>query len=311
MESMATDIETYLREAGGIRALSPATIRGYRLDLEAFCRFLADSFENRPADSIAAVEVDTLAVRSFLAASRTGGLSGKSTARRLSAVKSFFRWLVKTGKLRSNPASTLPTPRLEKRLPRVLSVPEADRLLAFPAGDDPRSRRDRAILELLYATGLRVSELTGLDFEDVHDSERLVRVRHGKGGKERIVPFNETAGKAVAAWRAVRGELVAKASTPRPEKDRMALFLGTHGARLLDREVRRILNRAILEAALARGVHPHTLRHSFATHLLAAGADLRAIQELLGHSSLSTTQKYTHLDAARLIDVYRKSHPKA
>jgi tyrosine recombinase XerC len=309
MAQLPDAVEEFLLDLEKIRALSKATVLAYRLDLAELASFLA-SYEDRPPEEIEVESIDTLGVRAFVAGQRGKGLAPRTIARRLSAVRSFFRFQVKLGRLVSNPAGPLPTPRLEKRLPRVLSIAEAERMLDFPEGNDPESVRDRAILELLYGTGLRVSELTALDFEDVHEKERLIRVRHGKGGKERIVPFGLPALRAIEAWKRLRGELAAR-SRGRSEEERRALFLAARGARIGVRQIRRIVDRAIRDAALVRGVHPHTLRHSFATHLLQNGADLRSIQELLGHSSLSTTQKYTHLDAARLIDVYRKSHPKA
>jgi len=310
-EDVKNAIDGFLRDLAAVRACSPATIRGYRNDLDGFLGFVATRLENRPVDSIRPADIDALSVRSFLADRRGRGLSAKSNARALSAIRSIFRWLVQTGQAAVNPASALRTPKTERRLPRVLSIAEVGQLLDLPGGDDAISRRDRAILELLYATGLRVSELVALDLDDIQTREKLVRVLHGKGGKQRIVPFGDPAAQALAGWRAVRTELFGKRSGRLPESDRTALFLSSRGGRIGDRQIRRILNQAVRSAALARGVHPHTLRHSFATHLLSCGADLRAIQELLGHSSLSTTQKYTHLDAARLIDVYRKSHPKA
>jgi integrase/recombinase XerC len=252
-------------------------------------------------------DVDALAVRSYLASLRKEGLKKSSAGRHLSALRTFFAWLKREGKVSLNPARAIATPKADTALPRTLSVDEAALVVEARTGDDAFATRDRALLELLYATGLRVGELVALDLADVDLSSRQLRTL-GKGRKERIVPFGERAKTALRAYLAVRGTLGPK-SARRTEGE--AVFLNATGTRLTDRSVRRILDRALREAAVARHVSPHALRHSFATHLLQAGADLRAIQELLGHASLATTQKYTHLDADRLIEVYRKSHPKA
>jgi integrase/recombinase XerC len=249
--------------------------------------------------------VDVLAVRSYLASLRKQGLARSSAGRHLSALRTFFAYLKREGKMSVNPARAVGTPKADAPLPRTLSVHEAASVVEARVGDDALSVRDRALLELLYATGLRVGELVGLDLPDMDLPSRQLRTL-GKGRKERIVPFGDKAAAAVKVYLAVRGTLGPKGAR-RPE----AVFLNATGTRLTDRSVRRILDRALREAAVTRHVSPHALRHSFATHLLEAGADLRAIQELLGHASLATTQKYTHLDADRLIEVYRKSHPKA
>jgi integrase/recombinase XerC len=249
--------------------------------------------------------VDALAVRSYLASLRKEGLKKSSAGRHLSALRTFFAYLKREGNVSANPARGVATPKADSPLPRTLSVDEASSVVEARTGDDALSVRDRALLELLYATGLRVGELVALDLSDVDLSSRQVRTL-GKGRKERIVPFGGKAASAMKAYLAARGTL-----GPKGARRKEAVFLNAAGTRLTDRSVRRILDRALTDAAVARHVSPHALRHSFATHLLQAGADLRAIQELLGHASLSTTQKYTHLDAERLIEVYRKSHPKA
>ncbi len=210
---------------------------------------------------------------------------------------------MREGALETNPARAIATPKKERPLPRALSVGEAEAVVEARDGEDALSRRDRALLELLYATGLRVSELVALDLSDVDLRSRQLRTL-GKGRKERIVPFGEKAAEALRAWLPERKVLLAKTARGEP------VFVNARGARLTDRSVRRVLLRALAITG-GRAASPHALRHSFATHLLAAGADLRAIQELLGHSSLSTTQRYTHLDADRLIEVYRKSHPRS
>ena len=205
-----------------------------------------------------------------------------------------------------NPARSLPSPRVPKTLPRAMTLPDTERLLDA-ADEPPFPERDRALFELLYATGMRVSEAAGLDLEDVDFASRLLRVT-GKGNKERIAPFGEAAEEALAAYLPLRQERRGRVAD---RGDGDPVFVNARGGRLTTRSMARLLKRRLRAAGLPSEISPHALRHSFATHLLEAGADLRAIQELLGHASLSTTQKYTHLDAARLREVYRKAHPKA
>jgi len=246
-------------------------------------------------------------VRAYLASLRHQGLAKTSMGRRLSSLRTFFRFLQREGRSTANPARAVVTPKTEKPLPRSLSQLDAAAVVEARAGEDgPLPARDRALLELLYASGLRVSELVGLDIADVDLASRQVRTL-GKGRKERIVPFGEKAEEALRAWLPERLSLKPVAGA----RGRDPLFVNARGGRLTDRSVRRILDRAVLDGGVTRHASPHALRHSFATHLLAAGADLRTIQELLGHSSLSTTQRYTHVDADRLMEVYRKSHPRS
>ena len=310
--------ERHLRDERGV---SPHTRAAYLRDLRDFASFLSREFLNRPEAEIAAASSDVLAVRSWLAHLRARGLSKSSMGRHLSALRAFFLFLAREGLSEENPARAVATPRADRPLPRTLSVPEAAAVVeAGKDGGTDLTSRDRALLELLYATGLRVSELVALDLSDVDLASRQLRTL-GKGRKERIVPFGEKAAAALREYLKERGpgeregdEPGAKRrrSGPRPPRSTSdALFRNARGGRLTDRSVRRILDRALRIAGLTRHASPHALRHSFATHLLAAGADLRSIQELLGHASLSTTQKYTHLDAERLIEVYRKSHPRA
>jgi integrase/recombinase XerC len=233
-----------------------------------------------------------------------GGLCKSSIARKLSTIRSFLRHAVREGRIEANPAQTVPTPKVPKGLPRDLTVDEMFNLLEHIAPDDLAGARDLAILELLYATGLRVGELGSLSVDDVDLSSAVVRVM-GKGRKERLVPFGDKARQAVARWLDRSRDLRAKAG------DVNAVFLNLRGGRLTDRSVRRILDRRLREAAVRARVSPHALRHSFATHLLGAGADLRAIQELLGHASLSTTQRYTHVSMDALMKVYDRTHPRA
>lgn len=298
-------IHRYLEHIREERNLSAATLRNYEYDLLMFLEFLAADFLGKEAQEIRPDEVDALAVRSFLASMTRRGLAKRSQARALSSVRSLFRFACREGILAANPAQAVRSPKIPKTLPRHLRPGEVETLIEAPEGDDPAARRDRAILELLYASGLRVSELVGLDWTDVDLSARVLRVM-GKGGKERMVPFGRAAGEALRRWLEVWEGVRNPA-----EDDGEPVFLSSKGKRLGDRSVRRLIDRWVDSAAIAKGVHPHTLRHTFATHLLENGADLRAIQELLGHSSLSTTQKYTHLEVERLLAVYREAHPRA
>lgn len=289
------------------RNVSPETARAYRADLSRFLDFWEKEFANEPAARTPVSRVDALAIRAHVAALHRRRLSNRSLARHLSALRSFFAWTCSRGHRQSNPARGIGAPRTVKSLPRALSLAETGRLLdaAEPSAAFPE--RDRAIFELLYATGLRVSELCGLDLGDLDLSQRLARVL-GKGGKERIVPYGEPAAEALREYLPARAALRGRDDAD-PDCD--PLFVNHRGGRLTARSVARILKRRLREAGLPEKISPHALRHTFATHLLSAGADLRSIQELLGHASLSTTQKYTHVDAARLLEIYRKTHPKA
>jgi len=303
-------IHRFLEHVQGERQLSPQTLRAYEHDLVVFHEFLCRDFLGKDPDAVRPEDVDALAVRSFLAALTRRKLGKRSQGRALSAVRSLFRFACLEGTLAANPAQGVRTPKVPQTLPRHLRPGEVESLIEAPEGDEPLVRRDRAILELLYAAGLRVSELVGLDWREVDLPARVVRVM-GKGSKERMVPFGRPAAEALRrwleCWEAVRaaGGGTHAADTGEP------VFLNSRGGRLTDRSVRRVIDKWVDDAAVARGVHPHTLRHTFATHLLENGADLRAIQELLGHSSLSTTQKYTHLEVDRLLSVYRGAHPRA
>jgi integrase/recombinase XerC len=299
-------VARYLAHLADERALSPHTLRAYASDLERFVQFLATEFLNQAPESVRPADVDALAVRSFLASLARAGVGRRSQGRALSAVRSLFRFACREGELTKNPAAPVRTPKHPKHLPRHLRPGEIETLIEQPDGDDPLTLRDRAFLELLYASGLRVGELVSLDWEDIDLSGRVLRVL-GKGGKERMVPFGRPAAEALRAWRA--GSTLLPPSSDGNAAD--AVFRNARGGRLTDRSVRRLLDRYAESANLPPGIHPHTLRHTFATHLLEGGADLRAIQELLGHSSLGTTQKYTHLEIERLLAVYREGHPRA
>jgi len=278
------------------RNASPHTVRAYVDDLDQFIHHLRDELgrEPRPRD------VDHLLIRSFLARLHRQGLKKSSAARKLASLRTFFRYLCREGVLAANPARALLSPRQERRIPAHLDEGDVVRLLEVN-GDGDADVRARAILELLYATGIRCAELVGLDLPEVDLEARFVRVL-GKGRKERVVPFGTSAQAALRRYLPVR-------SKARPRSD--ALLVNARGGRLTDRSVRSIVQRRVRQVAVAQRISPHGLRHSFATHLLARGADLRSIQELLGHARLSTTQKYTHLDTRHILEIYRKTHPRA
>jgi integrase/recombinase XerC len=285
------------------RNVSPNTVSAYRDDLESFVGFLCNDYLTMARDRLDLGRVDHLAVRSYLAHLSRRRLSRASVARHLSSLRTFFKYLVREGIVESNPARTVSTPKKEKVLPAVLQTSDVALLLEQPDTSTTLGIRDAAWLELLYASGLRISELVGIDVDDLELRGRLLKVR-GKGSKERIVPFGSKAEQALRAYLAVRGELA-------HDGDQQAVFVNYRGQRITTRSVRRLFDGYVRASALRAGVSPHTLRHSFATHLLNAGADLRGIQELLGHASLSTTQKYTHLNDWQLIAVYKKAHPRA
>ena len=309
MTSLARAIQGFESYIADERRYSPRTVTAYRSDLDRFADFWEREFAHESAGRTPVGRLDTLAVRSYLAHLHRARLSNRSLARHLSSLRSFFRWACRAGHLEKNPAAGLPSPRVPKTLPRAMTLPDTERLLAAEEENSFIPERERALFELLYATGLRVSEAAGLDVEDVDLEARLLRVT-GKGSRERIVPFGEAAGEALRAYLPSRAALRHRAGSESPEEGE-PLFVNARGGRLTTRSMARLLKRRLRAAGLPEEISPHALRHTFATHLLQAGADLRAIQELLGHASLSTTQKYTHLDAARLREVYRHSHPKA
>jgi len=298
-------IEEFLEHLRLERNLSPHTLRAYRGDLERFLTFLARDYLDVGPAAVRAEDVEPAAVRAFLAAMTRDGLARSSQGRSLAAVRSMFRFACLSGRIGASPAAGVRTPKKEKTLPRHLRPGEVERVLDAPSADRPLERRDRALLELLYATGLRVGELVSLNWRDLDLGARVLRVV-GKGGKERMVPFGKPAAAALRAWLADWEEHVDDSAAGEDP-----VFLNSRGARLGDRSVRRILDRHTAAAGVPAGVHPHTLRHTFATHMLEEGADLRTIQELLGHSSLATTQRYTHVEIERLLRIYRESHPRA
>ena len=343
---MKQSAEKYLQYMSSVKNSSPHTILNYGKDLSQFLEFLSPPGTQPPPLK----EITHTIIREFVAHLHDQGLEKSSIARKLAALRSFFKYCVREGLLAENPARLVPTPKLPKRIPSVLSAEEMNGFLnqlaamgptAQASGGNPRSmidpsaipqivadapkrsgrkgdrmflRRDRALLELLYAAGLRVSELTGLNLIDIDQKERVLRVR-GKGNKERIVPYGTKAQEALENYWILREELLTQKSSARGRRQgpphTQAVFLNYAGRRLTQRSVGRLVKKYVRLANIDWDLHPHSLRHAFATHLLADGADLRAIQELLGHQSLSTTQKYTHASIRQLMDIYDKAHPHA
>jgi integrase/recombinase XerC len=288
----------YLRFLSVVRNLSPHSVRAADVDLRDFSGFLADE------DGVTRIAAaDRLHVRRWLA-SRARVVHPRTLGRQLATLRGFFRWLQREGLRTDSPMDGITNPRAGRPLPETLDVDAVLALLSAPPADTPVGKRDRALLEVLYATGLRVSELVGLDLDSVDQGRGWVRVV-GKGRKTRDVPVHRRALNAVAAWLEVREALLGA------RDDHGALFLNARGARLGVRSVRRVIDTAITRCALGRHVHPHMLRHAFATHLLGSGVDLRHIQELLGHESISTTQVYAHVGIEHLMAVYDRAHPRA
>ena len=315
------DLDVFLRALEVEENASPHTIKAYRADLSHFARFLdawlngretdyrgaPPGLQQAPADdpteaagTVRAADIDTAAVRAWVARMHAASLSPVTMGRKLAALRSYGGWLCRVGTLQTNPARAIRNPKAPQTLPRFLSEPEVRSLLEAP-DDSDLGRRDRAILELLYATGLRASELTGLDNDSIDLDQSTVRVL-GKGRKERIVPFGSCADAAVRDYLVIRAKWANRSE---------ALFVSPKGGRLSTDALRRLLVEHLGKAAINKRVTPHAIRHSFATHLLNAGADLRAIQELLGHASLATTQRYTHVSTRQLKAIYDKAHPRA
>jgi integrase/recombinase XerC len=299
-------LDEYLRYLSAVRGLSARTAEAYALDVVQFVDFLGKDRGEAAAFDFGAV--DFRAVRRYVAHMRRARYAAASVARKMAALRSFFRFLVNEGVLQHNPAQLIGMPAQGRKLPEVLYAGEMDALFEAPDADSPAGLRDRAILEFFYATGMRVSELAQLDFDDMDMAERQVLTR-GKGDKERIVFFGLPALSALELYLAQgRPHLLRKAKMERAEP---AVFLNRVGERLSVRGMQRLVEKYALQTALGQRVSPHVLRHTFATHLLDNGADLRSIQELLGHSSLATTQVYTHVSAERLRESYKMAHPLA
>jgi len=298
-------IDQFLEHLRYERNVSAHTLRNYSSDLEQFLQFLTvDGKRTAPDVS----EIDHLTIREWMAALHTAQKSKRSIARKLATLRTFFQFLVREGMLEMNPAKLVSTPRLEKKLPKHLSIEDAIRFIESPDPETDLGKRDRAMLELMYATGVRVAELTTLNLADVDFRNQLIRVT-GKRRKQRIVPFGDPAGEALRNYLKVREKFLFNA--PVSKRDEEALFLNYQGTRITTRSVGRMVDKYIRLCAGMHNISPHALRHSFATHLLDSGADLRDIQELLGHARLSTTQVYTHVSMEKLIEVYDKAHPKA
>jgi len=321
--TIAALVEDYLRVLANERGASAHTLRAYQRELRGFAAFLAE--RNGSGDN-AAVSVDRIEhtqIRAYLARLYDRGLSKASAARALAAIRSWFKWLARAGYVEQNAASLVATPRLPKHLPRVPSIEQMNRTVdSVDEGAASWPARDRAILEVLYGCGIRNAELTGLNLNDIHWANEAILVR-GKGQKQRLVPLGDAAAQAIRAYLAERAARLAAldegngAATPALFVNLQLRGLGKAGgkagaqARLTTRSVGRIVKRIAVQRGLSADVHPHTLRHAFGTHLLEEGADLRAIQELLGHERLSTTQRYTQLTTAQLTVVYDKTHPRA
>lgn len=319
---MNAHLKAFLQFLSLNRSASAHTVRAYESDVTQFLDHAALLAGVRRG-ALEPVHLDRAALRGFMADLHKRGLSRASAARKLAAARTFLRYLRREGLVDDDAGAMVPTPKRDVRMPVHLSEQEMARLVTAPASDEPLARRDHAILELFYASGLRLSELAGLGVDDVNLSAQMVRTL-GKGGKQRLVPFNTSTATAIRRYLPDREELIRErqAKAGRYEsRERLAkagraktsdpLFVNYRGTRLTVRSIDRLVRRYAVASGVRPGVSPHALRHSFATHLLQRGADLRAIQELLGHARLSTTQRYTHVNAAQLVEVYKKSHPRA
>jgi integrase/recombinase XerC len=313
-------IENYLKHLESERNFSSHTIRSYAADLEQFCRFVAclddasldlstlkaDVLEQNteiPCETVnqRIPRLEPTEIRTYLAMLRNTEYSKSTVARKLSSLRSFYKHLVRTEAIQASPVSVIRTPRRDKRLPQCLDVQQVTALLSAPDASTLLGARDRAILETIYSSGLRVSELVGLNIEDLEEFSEALRIR-GKGKKERLVPLGAKALESIRHYLVKRDEVFGVAV-------KGALFVNKSGKRISERSIRRKLEKYLLQAGIPVHISPHVLRHSFATHMLNAGADLRSVQEMLGHQSLSTTQIYTHLTTSRLKEVYDKAHP--
>ena len=296
-------IEQFLRFLKVERNLPQNTVTSYSTDLAQFNKFLNEHYPVLTLNGIEAVHI-----RDFLTTLHADGYSSSSIGRKIATLRSFFKFAIRNEWVNSNPCSLISSPKKKGTLPEPMSVQEIETVLSLP-GDDNLSIRDRAILETLYSTGTRVSELAGMNMDSIDFVGGTIKVK-GKGGKERIIPIGEKALEAIGAYLNKRKEFFTSLRKDL-SVNKEALFLNNWGGRLTTGSVKKIVQNYIKEAAIKKNVHPHSFRHSFATHLLERGADLRAVQELLGHASLSTTQIYTHLTTKRLKKIYDKTHPRA
>jgi integrase/recombinase XerC len=298
---MQRKIARFLQHMHVERAASPHTLKGYREDLETFVQYFREADDSCPDPA----ELTAVELRGYLAALHEADYAKTSIARKLACLRSFYRFGQREAWVDHNPAKALRNPRKTRKLPHFLTTTEVGKLLAAPPSDQPLGLRDRAILETLYSAGLRVSELVGLNDGDLDFEQGIVRVR-GKGRKERIAPLGSYAARALGRWLKVR-----KLSAKEPTGRQAPVFVNRFGSRLTGRSVGRMLEKHLQHAGLDDRTSPHTLRHSFATHLLDRGADIRSVQELLGHKSLETTQIYTHVSTSNLRAAYEKAHPRA
>jgi integrase/recombinase XerC len=295
---IAKGVRRFLDTLRGERNASAHTLRAYRNELARFAEYVGPELGWK--------DVDHVSIRGFLSHLHSAGLSKVSVARALAAVRSMFKWLAREGMVQQNPAKLVATPKLPKKLPRVPTLEEINGLLDSPMPDSAAfPERDRAIFELLYACGLRNSELVGIELGDIEEANSVILV-HGKGKKQRYVPLEGASEKALRAYREVRQKVLREAG-----KSTQRLFVNRRGGPLTARSVARIVKQIAVAKGLPPDVHPHTLRHAFGAHMLSEGADLRAIQELLGHERLSTTQKYTQLSMTHVMEVYDRTHPRA
>jgi integrase/recombinase XerC len=294
-------IAQFLRHLQIERGASPYTLKSYREDLTAFAEYFTESDDSCPEPAA----ITSMELRGFLSAMHEAGYAKTSIARKLASLRSFYRFGQRDGWAKTNPATALRNPRKSQKLPHFLSTEEVGTLLGAPKGDAAMALRDRAILETLYSAGLRVSELVDLNDGDLDFPQGILKVR-GKGRKERLAPLGSFAARALKAWLAVR-----KLAKTEPQGREAPVFTNRLGTRLTTRSVGRMLEKHLKEVGLDTRTSPHTLRHSFATHLLDRGADIRSVQELLGHKSLVTTQIYTHVSTNNLRQAYEKAHPRA
>ncbi len=305
---MQNYLDDFLKHLKYERNLSEHTLRNYESDMVQFYDYIAPLDKNDERREVPIRSIDNLTIREYMATLYEKKKKKSSIHRKVATLRTFFRFLCREEILENNPAMLVSSPRVDRKLPNHLSIEQMVRFIEAPETESVLGKRDRAILELLYASGLRVSELVGLNLLDIDFNNQTLRVK-GKGRKERMVPFGNHAKAALEIYLGVRGELLIEADPD--DRDPLAVFMNYQGTRITTRSVGRMLDKYCKECAEIPHVSPHALRHSFATHLLDAGADLRTIQELLGHVRLSTTQQYTHVSTDRLMEVYDKAHPKA
>jgi integrase/recombinase XerC len=301
-------IDDFLQHLKYERNVSQHTLRNYESDLNQFYDYIAPADGNGNRREVDIRAIDNLTIREYMASLYERRKKKSSIHRKVAALRTFFRFLCREGILEVNPAKLVASPRVERTLPNHLNIEQMVRFIEMPEAETVLGKRDRAILELLYASGLRVSELVNLNLQDVDFENQTVRVK-GKGRKERIVPFGDYAKRALQDYLGVRGELLIEAEQDKIDPE--AVFMNYQGTRITTRSVGRMIDKYVKQCAEIHHISPHSLRHSFATHLLDAGADLRTLQELLGHARLSTTQQYTHVSKDKLMEPFDKTYTKA